>query len=374
MISRTIIGLGSILLIALLTAAPALGVALSENVVKPLKESGQLQADVAKMNELRAQGMDRPGDRLTNPSMALGAKSMIDDDIPVILLDFIDKHYTSGWVAATPDMFDSLLFSEGKNPTGSMREYYLEDSYGQYAVHGTVMGWYTTDTSYTRVGYNGSQMALQAVIRWAIEQADPTVDFSQFDNNHDGIVEGIIIIHAGTGREESGNNDEIHSHMAWLNPAVVVDGVTIREYTIQPEESANYHTMSAIGVFCHEWGHILGLPDLYDTDYSSEGVGRWSLMGSGNYNDNSQHPAHMDAWCKQKLGWLSPQEINTNVDSVSIPAVEFNPVVYQLNGHNHSYYRERWLVENRQQVGFDQGLPGAGLLIYHIAAQQQSRR
>jgi hypothetical protein len=154
MISRTIIGFGIILLIVSLTAAPACGVALSDRVVKQLRDEGKLEADVQKMNELRALGIDQPGDRLTGKNLALENKALIDDNIPVILLDFVDKPYTQGNVAATPAMFDSLLFSEGKNPTGSMREYYLENSYGKYAVHGSVMGWYTTDTSYTRVGYD----------------------------------------------------------------------------------------------------------------------------------------------------------------------------------------------------------------------------
>ncbi len=367
MISRTIIGFGVILLIMSLAAAPAHGVALSDRVVKQMKDAGELDAYVENMNKLRAQGMDQPGDRLTNRSLALSDKALIDDNIPVILLDFIDKRYTEGKVAATPADFQSLLFSEGQIPTGSMREYYLEDSYGKYAVHGTVTGWYTTDTSYTRVGNNGNQAVLQSVIRWAIQQADPTVDFSQFDNDHDGYVDGIVIIHAGTGYEESHNMNEIHSHMAWLNPAITVDSVTIREYTIQPEESATYQTMSAIGVFCHEWGHILGLPDLYDTDYSSQGVGRWSLMASGNYNNASKSPAHMDPWCKAQLGWLSPQVITSNVNGVSIPAVEFNPVAYRMKGQLDPLFMEYWLIENRQKIGFDQGLPGSGLLIYHIA-------
>jgi len=195
MISRTIIGYGLILLLASLAAVPAHGVALSDRVVKQMRDAGELDAYVAKMNELRAEGMDRPGDRLTKRSLASADKALIDDNIPVILFDFFDKRYTEGFAQATPADFQTLLFSEGQNPTGSMREYYLEDSYGKYAVHGTVAGWYTTDTSYTLVGDNqgyGGSVILQSVMKSAILQADADVDFSLFDNDHDGIVEGIV--------------------------------------------------------------------------------------------------------------------------------------------------------------------------------------
>ena len=132
-----------------------------------------------------------------------------------------------------------------------------------------------------------------------------------------------------------------------------------------------------MGVFAHEFGHALGLPDLYDTTGVSEGVGEWSLMGSGSWlgiSKDGDRPAHLDSWSKSVLGWVSPTQVSTS--SVSqIKRVENNSVVYQLldnpNGvtdwtRTGTGKGEYFLVENREKTGFDAALPGEGLLIWHI--------
>jgi len=349
---------------------PAFGAALSDAVVEQLKESGQLDARIEKMRALRSEGWNQPGELPVDNSLALGEKSATVHKVLVLLVDFEDKLYTEGYASATSGDFDSLLFSEGLNPTGSMREYYIENSYGNYFIEGTVAGWYTHPLSYTLYATYTGTFGASDLVRDVVQMADDDVDFSQFDNDGDGYVEGVIVVHSGTGYEESGQDDEIHSHMSYMN-AVEVDGVYVNRYTIQPEESRQTQTMSAIGVFCHEWGHILGLPDLYDIDYSSRGVARWSLMGSGNYNGQSRLPAHMDAWCKSELGWLTLVNVIANTAGLPIPAVEHNPIAYRLN-RNGVLGTEYFIVENRYATGFDIGLPGFGLLVYHIDMDQNS--
>ncbi len=363
--NHAIIVCGAVLLTLSVMSVPARSVALSDEVLRAKIESGELDAEVERMRALRAQGWDQPVERLPRDGLALAEKSVTAENILVILVDFNDRRYDYGPVAATPSDFDSLLFSDGLNPTGSMREYYIENSYGNYSIDGTVVGWYTTPHSYADFGYITGTIPVSQLVRGAINQADAEIDFTQFDNDGDNTVEGIIVIHAGTGREESGKDDEIHSHMATLNPPEVVDGMAVISYTMQPEESALTGTMSAIGVFCHEWGHILGLPDLYDIDYTSKGVARWSVMGSGNYNGLSKKPAHFDAWSKHQLGWLTLQNVVANIDGAEIPAVEHNPVAYRLN-KNGILGNEYWIVENRHETGFDSDLPGYGLMVYHI--------
>ena len=357
----------AVIVVALIAAGSTVqGVALSDEVVRKLQKEGTLRTWMERMNQWRAAGMDQPLPRKNADQMALSQQTTSDSTV-VILVDFYDQPADPANTAAA---FDSLLFSVGKNPTGSMKEYYLQNSYGQYVIGGKAFGWYRplgnhqSYDGYDDPGDDGN-FSPAILVQWAVTEADLNVDFSQFDTNHDGFIDGVIVVHSGYGAEESGNRTDIWSHMSNISIATN-DGVTIRSYTIQPEKSDSSKTMSAIGVFCHEWGHVMGLPDLYDTDGTSEGLGNWSLMGSGNYNGGSKRPAHLDAWCKYWLEWISLTSPMANQTGVDIPAIEFNPVAYRLakNGNPGAY--EYFLVENREQIGFDDNLPGKGLLIYHI--------
>src|SRR4030067_456202 len=136
---------------------------------------------------------------------------------------------------------------------------------------------------------------------------------------------------------------------------------------------------SPFGVVAHEFGHYLGLPDLYDTDSSSLGVGEWDVMGSGSWNGNPRgtSPSHFSAWSKEKLGWLTPIEGTVplltpqippgqNTPPQQTPAVENPSRAYRLTVKTASGGDEYFLVENRQRTGYDAALPGDGLLIWHI--------
>ena len=148
-------------------------------------------------------------------------------------------------------------------------------------------------------------------------------------------------------------------------PSIHLDGVNISTYSMEPEEYPTTMGLSPIGVFCHEFGHVLGLPDLYDTDYSSAGCGHWTVMASGSYNGNSKVPAHFDAWCKEQLGFFSPTNVTANTTGVEFPAIEWNPIAYRVWA-NGTVGNEYFLVENRQKTGFDEYLPGDGILVWHI--------
>jgi len=143
----------------------------------------------------------------------------------------------------------------------------------------------------------------------------------------------------------------------------------VNNYIIQPEKDSS-GTIQTIGVFAHEYGHALGLPDLYDTDYSSEGIGKWSLMAGGSWNYVSlpgDRPAHLDAWSKYKLGWVTPTQVTGTLTNESIQQAATAADVYKLlTGSVNPPSGEYFLVENRQQSGFDAGLPGAGLLMWRI--------
>jgi len=307
-------------------------------------------------------------------NLALGIQTVDTVNVIVILVDFDDWPYHEQSVAGTPADFDLILFSNRDtdpifNPTGSMTDFYLENSYDRFYIKGNIFGWYRMPQPYSWYVSSDDGLTNSCILAGhAVDSAaaDTNVDFSDYDYDQDGSCDGVIIIHPGRGAEE--HTYGIWSHKWNICPARYYDEVTISAYTMNPEETWFPFgvKLSPIGVFCHEYGHILGLPDLYDIDYNpgSSGLGEWSLMAYGNQLNYSRTPAHLDAWCKASVGFLDLIEVDSNVFQAAIPAVEYNPVVYKLQ--NSLSGHEYWVVENRRRVGFDLYLPGQGLCIYHV--------
>jgi M6 family metalloprotease-like protein len=200
----------------------------------------------------------------------------------------------------------------------------------------------------------------------AVTLADPAVNFANYDNDGDGYVDALFIIHAGPGYEYTGDVNDIHSHAWSTSYPMSVDGVYAYGYSTEPEYWNSTGDMTC-GVYAHEMGHAaFGLPDLYDYGYDSEGLGSWSLMAGGSWNGaNGNSPAHPDAWSRVEMGAATATTLTSNLYGASIPAVENTPTIYRLwtNGTGGNQY---FLVENRRQTGYDAALPSQGLLVYHI--------
>ncbi|MBD3234420.1 MAG: M6 family metalloprotease domain-containing protein [candidate division Zixibacteria bacterium] len=286
----------------------------------------------------------------------------------IILVDFDDYHHEWDFDATISD-FEQLLFSSNSYPTGSMTDFYRENSYGKVILTGAVVGWYRMPQPYSfytngQRGFGTYPGNAQKLAEDAVLAADDDVDYSRYDNDADGWVDALFIVHAGPGYEDTGNENFIHSHKWSLHVNLVLDEVRLSDYSMEPEETGAGELVN-IGVFCHEFGHMLGLPDLYDRDSSSKGLGSWSVMSYGVWGNGGKTPAHFDAWCKCRLGWVIPSTPQDNIQDVLLPPVESDPVIYHLwtNGHRGSEY---FLIENRRKMLFDSELPGEGLLIYHI--------
>ena len=356
-----------VILVAVLLAPMAFSVPVAPEIVEMLKQSGQFDKFVQANVTARDKGVWE-----ANPDpIRFGLTTELDTlHCIVILVDFDDMPYTAGNFAATPEQFDSLLFSRGLFAPGSAADYYFEVSYGQALLIGEITNWYRMPQSSAyyadgQRGFGYYPQNAQRLAEDAVIAADPDIDFEPYDNNDDGMVDGLFVVHAGPGYENSGNLNHIHSH-AWATSYDMQtnDDVYISSYSMEPEESGG-NDMVHIGVFCHEFGHVLGLPDLYDYGYDSDGVGSWSIMSGGVWSDNGRTPVHFDAWCKMALGWINPHTCNDNVSGERIDAVEYSPDIYQIYSQG-TPFPQYWLVENRQRRLFDAYLPGDGLLIYHI--------
>ncbi len=290
-----------------------------------------------------------------------------------VLIDFPDKMNS---VAAAD--FDTILFV---NQFGSLRHYYNEISYGQLDIITLTLpsslGWKMAPQAYSyycdgQYGTGDYPHNSQRLCEDIVDLIDPYINFSEYDNNGDGYVDALILIHSGPGAELFGldSTSLIWSHKWSIIPRAK-DGVSVYEYTIQPEYWYNPGDITC-GVFCHEMGHIFGLPEVYDRDNSSNGIGRWSLMAYGCWLGPSglgDVPAGPDPWSRIQLGFKDYINITANSNSISILNIEEDGQIYRLwsAGNIGSEY---FLLENRQNIGYDAYLPGNGLLIWHIDETQ----
>ena len=273
--------------------------------------------------------------------------------IASLAIEFTDVTHTSS---------HGIPFLQNKiTGTNSMKSYFQEVSYDNLTVEGTASGWYTAanDMAYygKPEGGNHDSRNFYQLVAEAVRAADATVDFSQYDTNNDRIIDGIALIHAGHDQATGGGDNTIWSKQSVYPGNLRVDGVYLGYYFTVSE-------YSPVGVYVHEYGHMLGLPDLYDTDYTSTGVGLWDVMGSGAWNDWGRTPGHPSAWSKLYLGWIDPTVISNYVEGYRLPMMEGNsPEVLKLPTVNSN---EFFLIENRYQSGYDRFLPGSGALIWHI--------
>lgn len=250
----------------------------------------------------------------------------------------------------TRNAFDAEFFT-GPWTSGTMRQYWSEVSYGLFDVTGTVFDWVSLSQpeSYYSGGafYNGTVPGISHtgdMIKEILDSLDPTTDFGAFDNDgpdgvpnsgdDDGFVDVLLVVHPTFGAECIGESSpHIWSH-SWTysswpvsgwepyptnDPAAGGGSIRIDDYIVVPSLSCETGIIE-IGVICHELGHAIGLPDLYDWNGGSSGIGYWGLMGAGNWNTPAS-PAHPCAWSREQLGWLNPVEIDWRSRAVDLRPV-----------------------------------------------------
>jgi len=311
--------------------------------------------------DAKDRGVDMPNPFYGNHNPIAQALSDDQMNVLILLVDFSDNQ------SQTPSVyFDSMGFARD---TFSLTSYYNDVSFGQIDI--VTVNW-PSETGWNRVsqdygyyvngnyGWGSYPQNSQGLVEEVCLLADPLVDFSAYDNDGDGYVDGVNLMYAG---QFDGSPNMIWPH-AWSLPSpLTLDGVDVYSFSVQNEYNNTPEDKSA-GVFCHEFGHVMGLPDLYDYDYDSKGIGNWGLMAGGVYNGGGWSPAELSPYCRHELGTTDYTEV-LSPGLYQVPAYELSNVAYRLwtaGSPNYQYF----ILENRRQIRWDEFLPSQGVLIWHV--------
>ena len=281
------------------------------------------------------------------------------DRVLVLCVDFSDLQA----ITTIPTINDRFFSTTGD----SFLNYYKEVSYNKWIPNGEVHGWYRAPhpMSYyinANWGYgtypNNSKRLVEDTIDLAL--ADPAINWALFDSNGNGKIDNIIVVHAGAEAAWSGATNLFWAHASTITATKYSGSKSIDKYLLTAEYTYS-GASQRIGIDCHEFAHLLNLPDLYDNSNNSNGVGNYSLMGIGCWGNNGLKPVHLDAWSKYKLGFMDITKDPQGV--VTINNVENNADAIKYTTADSKEY---FLIENRQNILFDTYLPGNGLLIWHV--------
>ena len=257
-----------------------------------------------------------------------------------------------------------------KEMTGSVRDFYYDNSNQAFDPHFDILGPVDVDFAST----DANQMSNCAPIFFAaLNQLDADVDFSDYDVDGDGTVDMVFFLVAGWGSDYSGNaRTYLWPHMYTFEESPTIDGVNFGLYACSTsmtgaEPQWGNGTIGGIGTFCHEFSHVLGLPDMYDTDYSGSGgqsrhPSNWSIMASGFKLNNGYTPVGYSLYERYALGFAQPEVINA-AGTYTMAAVDESNTGYRLNSPDKN---EFFLIENRQAGKWDKSLPGHGMMIARV--------
>ena len=292
----------------------------------------------------------------------------------ILLAQFSDLKFTY-----TRSDFEKLVNQKGyavNGANGSILDYFTDQFGGERSFTFDIGPVVTLSGGYAYYGKNdsdgGDGNAYEAVIE-ACKLSDSEVDFSRYDMDGDGIVDNIFVFYAGADEARGADDDHIWSH-SWAikdgaGLSVTLDGVCLNAYAMTSEiayySSIDKSALAPVGSFCHEFGHTLGLKDMYDTDYENSGgrtKGVWgtvSLMDSGNYSNEGRTPPNFTALELDMLGIGECRELKAGICTLTAGERAYYKCDADFKGE--SYY-----FECRAAEGWDRYIGGSGLLIYHV--------
>lgn len=331
----------------------------------------------------------------SRPKKAVGSVNLAPRGL-VILVNFKDtKFNASNTQVAMNDLMNSSSYTYN-GATGSVRQFFSDQSDGQYTPEFDVIGPVTLTNNVAHYGSNdasGNDVLPGDMVVEACSIANDSVDFTRYDNDKDGYVDFVYIIYAGKGEADGGAANTIWPHNWDLASAYYYDncsystsqrkfdGKTINNYACSGELSGA-SARTGIGTIAHEFGHVIGLPDLYDIDYGQNyeneaTPGAWHIMDGGSYNNDGKTPPNYTIYDKYFLGWKTPINPGATAQNLSLIAngqsgyqgyqiASSNSLLTATNTNPNTVY----YIENRQQSGWDKHLPGHGLVIWKIMYSQ----
>lgn len=310
-----------------------------------------------------SQGMDL----LTTHYPSMGSPKAL-----VILVQFKDVSFTT---ADAGTYFTEMLTKPGFNTnggTGSALDFFTENSNGKFTPEFDVLGPVTVSQRMKYYGgndYAGNDLHPEEMVIEALQIMDNEIDFSQYDTDGDGYIDNVYVFYAGKGEADGGGADTIWPHSWEIEGATgkthKFDGVILDRYACSNEIDNVTRKADGIGTFVHEFSHVMGLPDLYETTYSTGAFtpGAWSVLDYGPYNNNGRTPPNYGAYERYSLGWMEPRRFSGKATAeYTIPPITDN-VAYLVET---PYTNEFFLLEARARTGSDTFIPGEGMLVWYI--------
>ena len=295
----------------------------------------------------------------------------------VILVQFSDRNFTLPDPVKSFDYYlngngDAAQLSNGEDKLSmSVSQYFKACSFGayepQFEIHEPVT---IADPIKTFVGSNTT------IFQKAIMAAAGKIDFSdpKYDSDNDGYIDAVCIMYAGYAGSIQGNeNDFPWPHCSTGAYTVTVNGKTynIARYCAINELNGtpSNKNINGIGLFCHEFSHAMGLPDLYPTDEQyadNKAMEMWSLMDAGEYINNGNSPAAYTAWEREAMGWMTVETLSSQQADITTASIDEGGKAYRIMNKKQTNNREYLMLENIQQTGINAEQKGHGLLVYHV--------
>lgn len=293
-----------------------------------------------------------------------------------ILVSFSDQTFKS-----TSETYYKSKLGDKTDGAMSMYNYLKLQSNGQYAPPVDVYGPYTLSNTYATYGANndsGDDVNPAQMIVDACKAADNDIDFSQYDGNNDGKVDNVYVLYAGKGEADGGAASTVWPHqwdIYYGGLSLKLDGKNIRNYACSAE--LNGSGKCAMGTPLHEFGHVIGLPDYYDTKYASTNYsesrtpGQWSIMDGGSYNNDGNTPPNYSIFDKYYLGWETPKFLAKD-EAKNVTLTTAWDDAYQITGGTSRVAATAtspatvYYIENRQKSGWDEYLPGHGMIVWQV--------
>lgn len=310
----------------------------------------------------------------------------------IILAEFKNKKFKSNHNNAYyNDLANKEGFSTAYGHVGSVRDYFFDQSNGQFELDFDVVGPVSLPNNYayygahTKDGSNDSKPGTMVAQACKLAYEKFGVNYADYDWDEDGEVEQVYVLYAGQGEAAGGDEDTVWPHEFNLQYSdwgakLVFDNIKIDTYACGSEQSVtviyNHFTggyslkefPDGIGTLCHEFSHCLGIPDMYDTNYGGNyGMGSWDIMCQGSYNGDGRgyRPANYTAYEKMYAGWLEPVVLDKPTTVKGVKPSNLYGQTFAI--YNEANKNEYYLLENRQQEGnWDYALPGSGLMITHV--------